>query len=90
VTESSVELHGVTASSSAEEQLPVSERSDNHVKLDDLLQVGDVCVATSRGPPSLSRRSSCKSSEHIVVKIKKKKTVATQRFGFVIVSRPKR
>lgn len=41
VTESSVELHGVTASS-ADEQLPVSERSDNHVKLEDLLKVGDV------------------------------------------------
>lgn len=60
VTESSVELQGVTASSSAEEQLPVSERSENHVKLEDLLQVGDVCVATSRwGPPSLCCRSNC-------------------------------
>ena len=61
VTESSVELHGVTASSSAEEQLPVSERSENHVKLEDILQVGDVCVATSRwGPPLLSCRSNCR------------------------------
>jgi len=67
VTESSVELHGVTASS-AEEQLPVSERSDNHVKLEDLLQVGDVCVATSKcGPPSLFCRSNCRDIKQYAV-----------------------
>lgn len=68
VTESSVELHGVTASSSAEEQLPVSERSENHVKLEDLLQVGDVCVATSRwGPPLLFCRSNYRDIVQYVV-----------------------
>lgn len=64
VAESSVELHGETtasSSSSAELELPVSDDwSDNHVKLDDLLHAGDVCVAASRAPPPPA--SPCRSN----------------------------